>query len=143
MRKRIVGTILGSVTMLAAGCTTFFAHRDVLRGNQAIYDGIRTRDAALLTQWIAPDLQYHTPAGKTIGRDEWLAAVKATPGEIVSITGMDLKLEDRGDRITLCGVQRAVVRVEGKEQIDDGAYCNDWQRRDGHWQVVEGYQTTR
>jgi hypothetical protein len=142
MRALLVVTILGAA-VLGGGCGGFFARRDVMRGNQAIYDGIRTRDAGLLTQWVAPDMRYHTADGKTIGRDEWLAGVKATPGEIVSISGMHLRVEERDDRITLCGVQRAVVRVNGSELIDDGAYCNDWQRRDGHWQVVEGYQTTR
>jgi uncharacterized protein DUF4440 len=136
--------LLLCVTILAAaGCASWSARRAVLRGNQAIYDGIRTHDEATLTQILAPDLRYHTADGKTIGRDEWMAAMKATPGEIVSISGMHLRTEERGDRVTLCGVQRAVVRLEGKELIDDGAYCNDWQKRDGRWQVVEGYQTTR
>lgn len=138
MRLLVIVTILAS-----AGCAGWSARRAVLRGNQAIYDGIRTRDAALLTQWVAPDLRYHTADGKTIGRDEWLAGIKSTPGEIVSVSGMDHRFETHGDRLTLCGVQRAVVRLEGKELIDDGAFCSDWQKRDGRWQLVEGYQTTR
>lgn len=139
MRPMVIATILAAGT----GCAGWSARRAVLRGNQAVYDGIRTRDAALLAEYVAPDLRYHLPDGKSIGRDEWLAGVKATPGDIVSVSGMDLRVETRGDRITVCGVQRAVVRVEGRELVDDGAYCNDWQRRDGRWQIVEAYQPTR
>jgi hypothetical protein len=132
------------VTILAAaGCASWSAKRAVLRGNQEIYDGWRTRDDALLKRWIAPDVRYHLADGRVIGRDELIAGVHTIPGEIVSVSGMHVRVEQRGDSYTVCGVQRAVVRVEGKELIDDGAYCDDFVRRDSGWQVVEGYQTTR
>src|SRR3954453_15259518 len=126
MRLVLIFTILA-----AGGCSGWSARRAVLRGNKAIYDGIRTRDVTLLAQWVAPDLRYHTADGKTIDRDEWLAAVKSTPGEILSVGGLgDPRFEPPGDRLTLCGLQCAVVRLEGKELIDDGAFCSDWQKRD-------------
>src|SRR4051812_3688816 len=141
MRASNVVTILGAVG-LAAGCGSFFAKRDVLRGNQAVYDGIRARDAEKLKQYVATDFRWDAPDGKPRNRDEWLAVVAATPGEIVSITGMRLTTEMRGDRVTLCGVQRAIVKLDGEEKIDDQPNCNDWQRRDGRWQIVESYVPT-
>ena len=137
MRLFLVMTIVG-----AAGCGSFFAKREVLRGNQAIYDGIRTRDAAKLRQYVAADFRWDAPDGKPRNRDEWLAVVASPPGEIVSITGMRLTTEMRGDRVVLCGVQRAIVKVDGEEKIDDQPYCNDWQHKDGRWQVVESYVPT-
>jgi len=130
-------TIVGAV-----GCGGFFARRDVLRGNQAIYDGIRTRDVGKLREIAATDFRYDAPDGKPLTREQWLAGVAATPGEIVSVSGMRLTTELRGDRVTVCGVQRAIVKLDGKELIDDQPYCNDWQRRDGRWQIVEAYVPT-
>jgi ketosteroid isomerase-like protein len=137
MRLLLVMTIVGAV-----GCGSFFAQRDALRGNQAVYDGIRTRDVAKLKQLASDDFRYDAPDGKPLSREQWLAGVAATPGEIVSITGMRVTTQMRGDRVTVCGVQRAIVRLDGKELIDDQPYCNDWQKRDGRWQIVEAYVPT-
>ena len=141
MRAPIVVTILGAAA-LAGGCGSFFAKRDVMRGNQAVYDGIRTRDANKLRQYVAADFRWDAPDGKPRNRDEWIAGIAAIPGEIVSVTGMRLTTEVRGERVTVCGVQRAIVKVEGEEKIDDQPYCDDWQRKDGRWQVVESYVPT-
>ncbi|MCU1279163.1 MAG: hypothetical protein JWM53_2709 [bacterium] len=137
MRALLVVTILGAV-----GCGSWSARRAVLRGNQDIYDGLRTRDINKLRELAANDFRYDAPDGKRLTREEWLAVVAATPGEIVSITGTRVRTEQHGDRLTVCGVQRSIVRLDGKELIDDGAYCDDWQRRDGRWQVVEAYVPT-
>ena len=137
MRLLLVMTIVGAV-----GCSGFFARRDVLRGNQEVYDGIRTRDVGKLRELAASDFRYDAPDGKSITREQWLAGVAATPGEITSVSGMRLTTERRGDRVTVCGVQRAIVKLDGKELIDDQPYCNDWQRRDGRWQMVEAYVPT-
>ncbi|HEX8950861.1 MAG TPA: nuclear transport factor 2 family protein [Polyangia bacterium] len=141
MRAPIVLTILGALPLIG-GCGGFFARRDVLRGNQAVYDGIRARDPAKLRDYVAADFRWDAPDGKPRNRDEWLAAVAATPGDIVSITGLRLTTEQRGDKVTVCGVQRAIVRVDGEEKIDDQPYCDDWQKRDGRWQIVEAYVPT-
>jgi Domain of unknown function (DUF4440) len=128
--------------LAAFGCGEWSARRAVLRGNQALYEGIRARDAGKLRDYVAGDFRYDAPDGKPRTRDEWLATVAATPGEIVSVSGMRLKTEQRGDRVTVCGVQRSVVRLDGKELIDDQPYCDDWQKRDGRWQIVEAYVPT-
>ena len=101
------------------GCGEFFARRDVLRGNQAVYDGIRTRDAAKLREYLAADFRWDAPDGKPRKRDEFLAGVAALPGDIVSVSGMRLSTTMRGDRVTVCGVQRAIVKLGGEEKIDD------------------------
>jgi Domain of unknown function (DUF4440) len=131
-----------ALLIFSCGCGGWSARRAALRGNQEVYDGIRTRDVGRLRGLVAEDFRYHAADGKQIGRDEWLAGVAATAGEILSVSGMRLRTELRGDRVTVCGVQRALVKLDGKELIDDVAYCNDWQRRDGRWQIVEAYVPT-
>lgn len=135
MRRRGLGLWL----MVACGCGAWSARREVWRGNQALYDGFRTRDTARLRELMAADFRYLGADGKTLDRDAFLATVPATPGTTESVVGEQLRMEQRGDRITVCGMQRAIVRVEGQEQIDVGAYCDDWQERDGRWRVVQAY----
>ncbi len=131
------------LTILAtAGCAGWSARRAAMRGNQEVYDGLRTRDVARLRALVADDFRWHAPDGRTVGRDEWLSGVQAMPGEILSVSGMRLKTELRDDRVTVCGVQRSIVRLEGKETIDDAPYCDDWQKRDGRWQIVQAYIPT-
>lgn len=141
MRGKMVVTILGAAS-LGAGCGGFFARRDVLRGNQAVYDGIRARDGNQLRRYVAADFRWDAPDGKARTRDDWLAAVSATPGELVSVSGTRLTTTTRGDRVTVCGVQRSIVKLDGEEKIDDQPYCDDWQKRDGRWQIVEAYVPT-
>jgi hypothetical protein len=123
----------------ACGCGAWSARREVWRGNLAVYDGIRTRDVNRLRELLATDFRYLGADGKTLDRDTWLASVAATPGTIESIVGEQLRMETRGDRITVCGIQRGVTQLAGQEQVDVGAYCDDWQERDGRWRVVQAY----
>lgn len=134
--------ILLVAAILALGCGSFFARREVLAGNERIYRAIRDRDVATLRALVADDFRWDHPDGKPRDRDQWLAAVAATPGQIQSVTGARLHLERRDDRLTLCGVQRSVVQLDGKELVDDQPYCDDWAQRGGRWQVVEAYVPT-
>jgi hypothetical protein len=136
---RVLGRRGLLLLLVVCGCGGWSARREVWRGNQALYDGIRTRDLARLRELAASDFRYLAADGKTLDRDAWLAVIAATPGAIESVVGEQLRMERRGDRITVCGMQRAVVRVEGQEQIDVAAYCDDWQKRDGRWRVVQSY----
>lgn len=137
-RTRVLGRGM-LLLWFVCGCGAWSARREVWRGNQAIYDGLRTRDVAKLRELLASDFRYLGADGKALDRDTFLAAVPTTPGTTESVVGERLRMETRGDRITVCGMQRAVVRVEGQEQIDVAAYCDDWQERDGRWRVVQAY----
>lgn len=139
MRRAFVAFVLFAL----AGCGSWSAKRAVLRANQQVFEGIRGRNAATLRTVIAPDFRWHAPDGKSRTRDEWIAGVEAIPGEIVSVSGMRLTTEMRGERVTLCGVQRGILKLDGKELIDDVPFCDDWERRDGGWQIVEAYVPTR
>jgi uncharacterized protein DUF4440 len=134
--------ILLVAAILVSGCGSYFARREVMAGNERVYRAIRDRDINTLRTLATDDFRWDHPDGKPRNRDEWLAGVAATPGQIQSVTGSRLKLERRADRLVLCGVQRAVVQLDGKELVDDQAYCNDWMLRDGRWQIVESYVPT-
>jgi Domain of unknown function (DUF4440) len=137
-RTRVLGRGV-LLLLIVSGCGAWSARREVWRGNQALYDGFRARDVNRLRELLASDFRYLGADGKALDRDTFLAAVPTAPGTTESIVGERLRMETRGDRITVCGMQRAVVRVEGQEQIDVAAYCDDWQERDGRWRVVQAY----
>lgn len=126
----------------AGGCAGWSARRAALRGNQAIYDALRTRDVAKLRALAAPEFRYHAPDGRSLDREAWLKLAAATPGEIVSISGLHVRVEMRDGGVTVCGLQHAVVRLGGKEIVDDAPYCDDWRRRDDRWQIVQSYVPT-
>lgn len=131
-----------SLAVVGSGCAGWSARRAALRGNQAIYDALRARDVAALRALAAPDFRYHAPDGRSLDREAWLKIAASTPGQILSVTGLHVRTEMRDGGVTVCGLQRSVVRLEGKEIVDDGAYCDDWRRRDGRWQVVQSYVPT-
>jgi hypothetical protein len=141
MRALFVVTILALAAGLG-GCAGWSAERAVARHNQALHDGIRARDEARLREVVAPDFRWNAPAGMVVGRDGWIEHLKAVPGEIESVTMIRPHTQYENGTLTVCGKQRAVLRVEGKEQIDDNAFCDDWQRREGRWQLVRSYQPT-
>jgi hypothetical protein len=131
-----------SLAVVGAGCAGFSARRAALRGNQAVYDAIRTRDVARLRTLAAPEFRYPAPDGRSLDREAWLKAAAATPGEIVSVSGLHVRTELRDGGVTVCGLQHAVVHLDGKELVDDGPYCDDWRRSDGRWQIVQSYVPT-
>ncbi|MDB4970423.1 MAG: hypothetical protein JWN44_6112 [Myxococcales bacterium] len=142
MRAVTLAIVILVAAGVAGGCGGWSAKRAVLRANLELYDGIRGRDAGKLRNVLAADFRWHAPDGKSRTRDEWISGIEATPGQMLSVTGLRLTTEMRGARITLCGVQRAVLKLDGKDLIDDGPFCDDWERRDGRWQIVEAYVPT-
>jgi hypothetical protein len=127
------------LAILAAGCS-YIARRDVMAGNERVYRAIRDRNVATLRTLVADEFRWDLPGGQAANREQWLAAVAATPGQIESVTGARLRVDQRGDRLTVCGVQHAVVRLDGKRLVDDQPYCDDWKRQsDGRWRIVEAY----
>src|SRR5260370_13121634 len=127
------------VVILACGCSGFFARREVMAGNERIYRAIRDRDLNTLRTLVAADFRWDAPDGKARSRDEWLETVAATPGQIQSVTGSRLKLERRDDRLTLCGVQRAIVQLDAPPPAPPPPYSDHWKLRDGRWQIVAAH----
>ena len=83
--------------------------------------GIRARDPAALGGLVAADFRFHAPDGHPLDRGAWLAAAAAFEGEIVSIGGERLRVERHGESWTVCGFQRAVVRLQGREVVEVGS----------------------
>jgi hypothetical protein len=109
---------------------------DVLRRNETLFHAIATRDVATLEDLAASEFRFETAAGESGDRRSWLEGVRAMPYTIESITNEDLRLRLDGDRAVLCGVQRAVVLIDGKPIRDDAQFCDRWETRDGRWQVT-------
>lgn len=126
--------LLAGLVGLAA-CATASRH-EVLVRNEALFRAIGARDVSTLTELLAPEFRFETADGQKGDRKTWLDGVAALP-VIESITNEELRLREDGDgRAVLCGVQRAVVVVEGKRVVDTASFCDRWERREGRWLVT-------
>lgn len=110
--------------------------RAILRRNDALVRAIAARDVEALANLAAPDFRYRTPEGRDGDRAAWLEGVKTFPGAIESISNDHLQLREEGFAFVLCGVQRAVVLVEGRRVADETAFCDRWEQRGGQWFVT-------
>lgn len=125
--------LLGLVGL--AACATATRH-EVLVRNEALFRAIGARDVSTLTELTAPEFRFETVDGQKGDRKTWLDGIAALP-VIESISNEELRLREDGDgRAVLCGVQRAVVVVEGKRVVDTASFCDRWERREGRWVVT-------
>jgi hypothetical protein len=131
---RLSLAVLAALVGLAA-CVSARRH-EVLVRNEALFRAIGARDVATLSELTAPEFRFETADGQKGDRKRWLDGVAALPA-IESITNEELRLREEGDgRAVLCGVQRAVVVVEGKRVADTASFCDRWERREGRWVVT-------
>lgn len=130
----------GRLLLLAAlvglvACAPATRHAVLVR-NEALFRAIGARDVSTLTELTAPEFRFETADGQKGDRKAWLDGIAALPA-IESITNEELRLREDGDgRAVLCGVQRAVVVVEGKRVVDIASFCDRWERREGRWVVT-------
>lgn len=122
-----------ALSVAVASCATSAARREILRNNDRLFHAIAARDVTTLARLVTPDFHFETRDGHKGDRQTWLAAVAASPYVIESIRNDDLRLRLDGRRAMLCGVQRAVVIVDGKRVTDESPFCDRWEERDGHW----------
>ena len=125
--------LLGLVGLAACASAT---RHEVLVRNEALFRAIGARDVSTLTELTAPEFRFETADGQKGDLKTWLDGIAALP-VIESITNEELRLREDGDgRAVLCGVQRAVVVVEGKRVVDTAPFCDRWERREGRWVVT-------
>jgi hypothetical protein len=118
-----------------AACATATRH-EVLVRNEALFRAIGARDVSTLTELTAPEFRFETADGQKGNLETWLDGIAALPA-IESITNEELRLREDGDgRAVLCGVQRAVVVIEGKRVVDTVSFCDRWERRERRWVVT-------
>jgi hypothetical protein len=119
----------------AAGCADSPARQEILRNNEALFHAIAARDVAMLSRVTAPDFRYEHQ-GQTGDRKAFLDAIATRTSTVEWITNEDLRLRVDGDHAILCGVQRAMVLLEGQRIADQGTFCDRWEKRDGKWLVT-------
>jgi hypothetical protein len=118
-----------------AGCADPTARQEILRNNEALFHAIAARDVATLARLAAHDFRFEHQGHKG-DRQAWLDGVAARSATVEWITNDDLRLQVDGNRAILCGVQRAMVLVDGKRVADQATFCDRWEKRDGHWLVT-------
>jgi hypothetical protein len=107
----------------------------VLASAIRIAQAIGRRDVAALRGLLAPGFLHRTPGAGAVDARTFLEAVSAIPGKIldVRIEGVAIDLSEAGALVT--GIQRAKVRLDGKD-IDDARPFVDWfVEVDGEWRL--------
>jgi hypothetical protein len=118
-----------------ASCADSNTRRELLRNNEALFHAIAAQDVPTLARLAAPDFRFEH-RGQKGDRRAWLDAVVTRTATVEWITNEDLRLRIAGDHAVLCGVQRAMVLVDGQRVADQGAFCDRWEKRDGQWLVT-------
>jgi hypothetical protein len=111
----------------------------VLRAERETMDAIGRKDAAALRRILHPQFVYRTPGAPEASREEFLKNVTSLTAEIISVRGEEVRADVFGETAVVTGVQRARVRVDGKEFDSVGAFTDVFVKRRGRWRLWLAY----
>jgi hypothetical protein len=111
----------------------------VLRAEHETMEAIGRKDAAALRRILDQRFVHRTPAGEELTRDEFLKNIASIPAEILSVRGEGVRADIFGETAVVTGVQRARVRVDGKEFDSVGAFTDVFVLRRGRWRLRLAY----
>lgn len=102
---------------------------------EAVAAAIGARDLPALGALLAPGFTHRMHGGEVSGRDKFLAAVAASPGEIVFVRLEDLRIDVTPTGALVTGFQRAQVKMDGRT-VDDRRGFIDWfVEVNGDWKI--------
>lgn len=107
----------------------------VLRAERETMEAIGRKDTAALGRILDEGFVLRTPAGGEVARAEFLRGVAAQPAEILSVRGEGVRADVFGETAVVTGVQRARVRLDGKEFDSVGAFTDIFVKRRGRWRL--------
>jgi hypothetical protein len=100
-----------------------------------VAEAIGRRDVTTLGTLLDPAFQARPPGGEAYDRAAFLEAVRSIPGEIVSVGLEQLTVDVATDSALATGIQRALVRVGGREIEERRAFA-DWLVRNPEGWVI-------
>lgn len=111
----------------------------ILRAERETMEAIGRKDAAALSRLLDEGFVLRTPAGPEVSRAEFIQNVASIPADILSVRGEGVRAEIFGETAVVTGVQRARVRVEGKEFDNVSAFTDVFVKRRGRWRLRLAY----
>ncbi|HEX3475306.1 MAG TPA: nuclear transport factor 2 family protein [Kofleriaceae bacterium] len=108
----------------------------LIEAERALFAALARRDRAALERLVAPELVLRIPGQPDADRAALLQGIAAAPGDILEVTGEQLRAHDAGDTGIVEGIQLAWVRIDGKVLEDRGAFVDVFAKRDGAWRVT-------
>jgi Domain of unknown function (DUF4440) len=109
---------------------------ELLEAEQALFAAIAQRDPKQLSRLLAPEMILRIPGQPDVDRAGFLRVVASIPGEVLGVTGEQLRGYVTGDTGVVQGIQVARVRTEGNVIDDRGAFVDVFIKRDGVWQLT-------
>ncbi len=118
------------------------ARTELIELEEAMFRAIRGRDEAGLKGLLAEEFQLLSPGEPAKNREGFLAAVRAFPGQVLSIESTDLEARAVEGVGVLTGRQRTRVQLEnGSTATDVQAFVDLAVKREGRWRIVLAHST--
>jgi hypothetical protein len=111
---------------------------ELLEVESRVMRAIGAKDRGALESLLAGDFVLRTPEAADVPHEQFLEAIAAVPGEILSIEGHGTKASIVGDAGIVTGVQVATVRLaeDGGVVTSRSAFTDVFTRADGRWQLT-------
>ena len=109
---------------------------------EAVAAAIAARDVNALRGLLAQGFTHRTHGGPADDTETFLSGVAAIPGEIISVTLEDMRIDVTPTGVLVTGVQHARVKVDG-QTVDDRRGFIDWfVESDGTWKIQAAVDVT-
>jgi ketosteroid isomerase-like protein len=111
---------------------------ELLEIESQVMRAIGAKDREALEPLLAAAFVLRAPGQPDVARDQFLKAIAAVPGEILSIEGHDTKAAVAGDAGIVTGLQVATVRLaeDGRVVTSRAAFTDVFTRTNGRWQLA-------
>jgi hypothetical protein len=111
------------------------ARDELIRISDRLAEAISRRDTETIATLLAPGFLHRTLAGGAIDATAFLRGIEGIPGEILSVELEHLTVDLQGQHALVTGVQKASVRLDGKEAADSRGFVDWFVRLPGGWRL--------
>ena len=111
---------------------------ELLALERTVMKAIAAKDRDALRPILADRFVLRMPGAPDAGKEQFLEAIGATPGEIEAIRGEETHAALFGDIGIVTGLQIATVRLAADARVvtSRGAFTDVFERRGAGWQLV-------
>lgn len=111
---------------------------ELLALERTVMQAIAAKDRDALRPILSDRFVLRMPGVPDAGKEQFLEAIGATPGEIETIRGEETHAALFGDTGIVTGLQIATVRLasDGRVVTSRGAFTDVFERRGEGWQLV-------
>lgn len=120
--------------------STLSATEEVLRANEAVGTALLQRDTDALSRLLGDDYQYENDFNVKLDKQGVLRLIRTGDLRYDYLTTMEPRVEVSSDSTRAVLTARAKAKGKWSQPFDlNYSYRNTYEKRDGRWQLVEGF----